>query len=62
MKSFQNPYSQRAIALPTPCRSCGHERGLVIVRFPNDKGFARCGFCDSALFSLSDRKAGEVSA
>lgn len=56
------PYSQRAIALTTPCRACGYERGLIIIRFTNDLGFVRCGKCDSALYSVSDRKAEEVSA
>ncbi|WP_298913534.1 hypothetical protein [uncultured Nostoc sp.] len=59
---MNNPYTQGAIALLTPCRACSYERGLVIIRFPNDKGFARCGRCDAALYSLGDRQSGEVTA
>jgi hypothetical protein len=58
---MKNPYSQGAIALTTPCPSCKYQRGLVIIRFKDDLGFVRCGRCDSALYSVSDRQA-EVRA
>lgn len=58
---MKNPYSQDAIALISPCPSCQYQRGLVIIRFTNDLGFVRCGRCDSALYSVSDRQAGEVA-
>lgn len=59
---MKNPYTQSAIALPAPCRACGYERGLVIIRYEHDLGFVRCGKCDSPLYSVSDRQTGEVAA
>jgi predicted Zn-ribbon and HTH transcriptional regulator len=59
---MKNPYTQSAIALPAPCRSCGYERGLVIIRFPNNKGFARCGKCDSPQYSIGDRQVEEIAS
>ena len=58
---MKNPYSQGVIALTTPCPSCQYQRGLVIIRFTNDLGFVRCGKCDVPLYSVSDRKTGDVS-
>lgn len=59
---MKNPYTQGAIALSTPCRACGYERGLVIIRYERDLGFVRCGKCDSPLYSVSDRQTEEVAA
>lgn len=59
---MKNPYSQRAIALPTPCRACSYKRGLVIIRFKDDSGFVRCGRCDSPQYSIGDRQSGEAVA
>lgn len=56
------PYSQNTALLSSPCPACGYSRGLIIIRFTNDLGFVRCGKCDSALYSVSDRQAEEVVA
>lgn len=58
------PYSQGTTLLQSPCPACNYTKGLIIIRFKDDLGFIRCGFCDSPLYSLrevSDRQAGEVA-
>lgn len=53
------PHSQGSVNLSTPCPYCDYTRGLIIIRFQDDKGFVRCGRCDAALFSLAED--GEVA-
>jgi len=56
--SHDHPHSNGRVKLSSPCRSCEYSYGLIIIRFREDKGFIRCGCCDSALYSVE--QAGEV--
>ncbi|MCP6763276.1 MAG: hypothetical protein NHB32_31875 [Fischerella sp. CENA71] len=61
--SFVSEASDRdRVPLPYPCRSCKHTHGLVIIRFPSDSGFVRCGGCDSPVCSVADLRQMEVPA
>jgi len=56
------PYSQGTTLLQSSCPACNYTKGLIIIRFKDDLGFVRCGFCDAALYSVRDRQAEEVGA
>jgi hypothetical protein len=49
------PHSDGSINLSKPCQYCGYQHGLIIIRDQDDKGYCRCGRCDSPLFSLNER-------
>jgi hypothetical protein len=59
---LKRPYSQDSIKLATPCRACGYTKGLIIIRYEGDMGFVRCGWCDSALFAVTEQPLVEVAA
>lgn len=53
-KAKRYPHSDGSINLSKPCPYCNYPRGLIIIRFKEDKGFCRCGRCDAALFSIAE--------
>lgn len=48
------PHIQGSINRPKSYPYYNYGRGLIIIRFPDDDGFCRCGKCDAALFSLQE--------
>lgn len=61
MKKYY-PHSGDRIPLSAPCRACGYNSGLVIIRFKDDIGFVRCGKCDAPQYSVASQQEGEVAA
>ena len=53
-KAKRYPHSDGSVNLSKPCPYCNYPRGLIIIRFKEDKGFCRCGRCDAALYSLNE--------
>ena len=53
-KAKRYPHSDGSINLSKPCPYCNYPRGLIIIRFKDDKGFVRCGRCDAALYSMNE--------
>lgn len=63
MKSnLHYPHSSDRVLLASPCRSCQHTHGLIIIRFPSDSGFLRGGNCDSPIGSIAELQQMEVAA